>query len=88
MSTLDQEFYQQLAKLAEPYPRFKWYITTIVALSALNYPEEIGPLYTQLLEKYIAPENQFEETRKIKEALVKACGLHGAAKVSPSNSPT
>ena len=74
--------------LAEPYPPFIWYITTIVALSALNYPEEIGPLYTQLLEKYIAPENQFEETRKIKKALIKACGLHGTARVSPSDSST
>lgn len=81
MPALNHEFIQQLADLAEPHPRFKWYMTAIVALAALNYPEEIGPLYTQLLERYIAPEDQFEQTRKIKEALVKAAGLHGAAKV-------
>lgn len=82
MDKLDHDFIQQLAKLGEPYPRVKWYITAIVALSALNYPEEIGPLYLQLLQKYIAPEDQFDQTRKIKEALVKVCGIHGAAKVS------
>lgn len=80
MPILEPEFYQRLAALGEPYPRFKWYITAAVALSALNYPEEIGPLYTNLLERYIAPGDQAGETRKIKEALVKAAGLHGAAK--------
>lgn len=80
MPTLDPEFYQRLVALGEPYPRFKWYITASVALSALNYPEEIGPLYTHLLDKYIAPNDQANQTRKIKEALVKAAGLHGAAK--------
>ena len=81
MPILDHEFIQQLAVLGGPYPRFKWYITAIVALSSLNYPEEIGPLYTHLLENYIEPKDHYEQTRKIKEALVKACGLHGAAKV-------
>jgi hypothetical protein len=81
MSTLDHDFIQQLAALGSPYPRLKWYIGAIVALSALNYPEEIGPLYICLLNKYIAPDDHYEQTRKIKEALVKACGLHGAAKV-------
>lgn len=81
MSSLNQDFYEQLAELGKPYPRFPWYISAIVGLAALNYPEEIPSLYTYLLEKIIAPENQFEQTRKIKESLVIACGLHGAAKV-------
>lgn len=81
MPTLDHDFIRQLAALGEPHPRFQWYIGAIVALSALNYPEEIGPMYTHLLEKYIAPDDHYKQTRKIKEALVKACGLHGAAKV-------
>ncbi|KAL2846466.1 hypothetical protein BJY01DRAFT_234605 [Aspergillus pseudoustus] len=80
MPLLDTSFIQQLAELGNPHPRFKWYITAVVALAALNYPEEIGPLYTHLLDAYIAPEDHVEQTRKIKEALVKAAGLHGAAK--------
>ncbi|KFY23348.1 hypothetical protein V491_02585 [Pseudogymnoascus sp. VKM F-3775] len=80
MPKLSHDFIQQLAVQGETNTRFKWYITTIVALSSLNYPDEIGPLYTQLLEKYIRQEDHYEETRKIKEALVKASGLHGAAK--------
>ncbi|KAL3455435.1 hypothetical protein BJX64DRAFT_297639 [Aspergillus heterothallicus] len=80
MPILDEEFISQLASLGESHPRFKWYITAVVALSALNYPEEIGPLYTRLLDTYIAPDEHKEQTRKIKEALVKAAGLYGAAK--------
>ncbi|KAL4806513.1 hypothetical protein BDV18DRAFT_159685 [Aspergillus unguis] len=80
MPVLTPQFYSQLAAAGEPYPRFKWYITAAVALSAMNYPEELGPLYTHLLEKYIPAEDHASETRKIKEALVKAAGLHGAAK--------
>ena len=80
-SKLDDEFIQRLAVHGENNIRFKWYITAIVALSSFNYPEEIGPLYLHLLEHYISPENHAEQTRKIREALVKAAGLHGAAKV-------
>ncbi|KAJ0415091.1 hypothetical protein BJY00DRAFT_305141 [Aspergillus carlsbadensis] len=80
MPALDNDFIQHLADTGSAHPRFKWYITAIVALAALNYPEEIGPLYTRLLEKYIAPDDHVVQTRKIKEALVKAAGLHGAAK--------
>ncbi|KAL2826244.1 hypothetical protein BDW59DRAFT_161081 [Aspergillus cavernicola] len=69
MPALEHDFIQQLAALGEPHPRFKWYITAIVALSSLNYPEEIGPLYTHLLEHYIATGDQVEQTRKIKESL-------------------
>ncbi|KAK6811256.1 hypothetical protein RU639_013116 [Aspergillus parasiticus] len=80
---LDHNLVQRLAAHGDSNPRFKWYITTIVALSSFNFPEEIGPLYTHLLEQYIPPEDHAKETRKIKEALVKAAGLHGAAKVGP-----
>jgi hypothetical protein len=81
MPPLDNDFIQHLAERGSAHPRFKWYITAIVALAALNHPEEIGPLYTRLLDTYIAPEDHVEQTRKTKEALVKAAGLHGAAKV-------
>ncbi|KAE8329715.1 hypothetical protein BDV39DRAFT_191026 [Aspergillus sergii] len=77
---LDHGLVQRLAAHGDSNTRFKWYITTIIALSSFNFPEEIGPLYTHLLEQYIPPEDHAKETRKIKEALVKAAGLHGAAK--------
>lgn len=81
MAILDDSFIAQLVELGRPYPRFKWYISAIVALSSLNYPEEIGPLYTHILKNNISSEDHYDETRKIKEALVMAAGLHGAAKL-------
>ena len=81
MPILDDAFVQELADLGAPYPRLRWYTTAIVALAAMNYPEEIGPLYTHLLEKFIPAGEHAEQTRKIRESLVMATGLHGAAKV-------
>lgn len=79
---LDQDFIDSLAKIGEPAsPRFKWYLTAIVGLGALNYPEYIPSLYKYLLEKYIPLAEQKTETRKILEGLTKVCGIHGAAKV-------
>lgn len=85
-SPFDEEFYSVLAEL-QPSSTFKWYQTAIVALGALNYPEEIPRLYTILLNGDIPKENQLEETRKIREGLTKACGIMGAAKVFSSFIP-
>lgn len=81
MAVLDDQFLKELASLAAPYPRYKWYLSAMVALGAMNYPEEIPNLYTRLLASYIPKEEQFSETRKIREAFTKLCGIQGAAKV-------
>ncbi|KAI0131933.1 hypothetical protein BJ170DRAFT_611810 [Xylariales sp. AK1849] len=80
MSRLDREFVQSLADLQKPGFRVKWYLGAIVVLGAINYSEEIPNLYRLLLEKYIEEKDHYEETRKIKEATTKVCGIHGAAK--------
>ncbi|CAL5867826.1 uncharacterized protein PFLUO_LOCUS2047 [Penicillium psychrofluorescens] len=80
MAVLDDQFLKELASLAAPYPRYKWYLSAMVALGAMNYPEEIPNLYTRLLASYIPKEEQFSETRKIREAFTKLCGIQGAAK--------
>ncbi|OJJ06483.1 hypothetical protein ASPVEDRAFT_875524 [Aspergillus versicolor CBS 583.65] len=82
-SPFDEEFYSLLAEL-QPSSSFKWYQTAIVALGALNYPEEIPKLYKILLDAYIPKEIWLEETRKIREGLTKACGIMGAAKTGSS----
>lgn len=81
MPLLDNDFIASLATLTPPGAQLKWYLGAIVALGALNYPEEIPTLYQRLLEHYIPETEQFDETRKIKEALTKVCGIQGAAKV-------
>ena len=82
-SPLDSDFVAHLAKIGQrdgsPYT---WYISAIVALGGYNYAELIPPLYQHLLELYIPKSEQKSETRKIREALAKACGIWGAAKVS------
>ena len=79
---LDPDFMSSLASAGAPAaPRFKWYLTAIVALGALNYPEEIPTLYSHLLQQYIPEAEQKSETRKLLEGLTKVCGIQGAAKV-------
>lgn len=80
VSPFDREFWMSLSE-TQPSSRFKWYQTAIMALGALNYPEEIPNVYNLLLEKYILKESQFQETQKIREGLTKLCGIMGAAKV-------
>lgn len=86
MAILDDDFLHELANLAAPYPRYKWYLSAMVALGAMNYPEEIPNLYTRLLESYIPKEEHFSETRKMRETFTKLCGIQGAAKVPSINS--
>ncbi|KAH8697926.1 hypothetical protein BGW36DRAFT_359696 [Talaromyces proteolyticus] len=82
-SPFDHEFYNSLAQL-QPSSQFKWYQTAIVALGALNYPEEIPKLYSLLLDRYIPKGSRLNETRKIREGLTKLCGIMGAAKAGSS----
>jgi hypothetical protein len=78
----EAEFYQSIADLGKSSPQFKWYMTAIVALGALNSAEEIPYLYELLLNVYIPKADHFEETKKIREGLTKVSGIMGAAKVS------
>lgn len=80
----DVDFYHSLAATGKSAARVKWYRTAIVALGALNYPEEIPKLYQLLLTSYIPEADQQLETGKIRESLTKVCGIMGAAKVSSS----
>jgi hypothetical protein len=82
MAILDDQFLEELAALAAPHPKYKWYLSTLVALGAMNYPEEIPSLYERLLASYIPEDEQLSETRKFREAFTKLCGIQGAAKVS------
>lgn len=78
----DPILYQTLVGIGKSAPRLKWYLTAIVALGALNYPEEIPKLYALLLSDQIPKPERKSETSKMREALTKVCGIQGAAKVS------
>ncbi len=83
---LDREFLRHLETIHHPEsgreaPRLKWYITAVLALGGMNYAEIIPELYKVLLAEYIPKEHDANETRKIREALTRVCGIWGAAKV-------
>lgn len=81
-SRLNPAFIAELAEIGQPIgPKFQWYLTAVVGLGALNYPEEIPGFYLHLLEKYIPEHEHKSATRKIREGLTKVCGIQGAAKV-------
>jgi hypothetical protein len=86
MSTvLSPEFLKHLEEIhnqnsSQP-PRLKWYLTTIIALGGMNYPELIPEIYPILLRDHISEKEHESETRKIREGLTKVCGIWGAAKV-------
>ncbi len=81
-SKLDPAFIAEVAEIGQPIsPKFQWYLTAVVGLGALNYPEEIPGLYVHLLENYIPESEHKSATRKIREGLTKVCGIQGAAKV-------
>ncbi|KAF2247611.1 hypothetical protein BU26DRAFT_566561 [Trematosphaeria pertusa] len=85
---LDAEFLASLAETGKAAgSRFPWYRGAIIGLGALNYPEEIPPLYTHLLEHYIPEKDKKLETRKILEGLTKASGIVGAAKTGNAVRP-
>lgn len=88
-NAFDKAFLDHLASLfgsaGESETQLKWYITAIVAVAGMNYAELIPELYTTLLQEYIPETEHYEETRKIKEALTKVCGIWGAAKVCPGS---
>jgi hypothetical protein len=83
-SPLSPEFLNHVAQIHEKgvdQPRLKWYITMILAFGGMNYPELIPDLYEILLNEHILESEHVNETRKIREALTKVCGIWGAAKV-------
>lgn len=84
-SPIDKEFMEHLAKLHRPETdcsaRLKWYLTVVIALGGLNYPELIPDFYRTLLADFLVEEQHEAVTRELREGLTKACGIWGAAKV-------
>ncbi|KAF2658360.1 hypothetical protein K491DRAFT_676407 [Lophiostoma macrostomum CBS 122681] len=87
-SRLDADFISTLADIGTSAgSQFPWYRGAIVALGALNYPEEIPAFYSHILSKYIPENEQKLETSKILEGLTKASGIVGAAKTGNAVRP-
>ncbi|OQO00722.1 hypothetical protein B0A48_13213 [Cryoendolithus antarcticus] len=80
---LAPDFFDQVEDLPDKDATVRWYYCVIVNLAALNYPELVPQIWKHLAEHVIAPldhDAQFAIARKLREALIKSCGIMGAAK--------
>lgn len=82
--TSREDLYAQLQALDEELPgnRLRWYLSVFPCLAALNQVDEIVALYPVLIQKYVDEAQHRQVTRQIREAITKAVGIIGAAKVA------
>ncbi|KAL1854820.1 hypothetical protein Daus18300_011336 [Diaporthe australafricana] len=76
-------FLEKVEALDSNDAKIRWYYCVIVNLAALNYPELIPTIYAHMSDhvmREMSQEQQFQAARKLREALIKACGIIGAAK--------
>ncbi|KAK5175430.1 uncharacterized protein LTR77_000569 [Saxophila tyrrhenica] len=80
MSLLTDEFVAALTHKGAELPGFRWYLSAIVCLGALNYPEEIPHVYEQLLSQHLPETDHSKASQALREALTKASGIVGACR--------
>jgi hypothetical protein len=63
--------------------KVRWYMCTIVNLSALNFPDVIPQVYENFAErllKTLPVEERLKAVQKVREGLIKSVGIAGAAR--------
>lgn len=83
---LEEDFFEQVEKIETQAARVRWYYCVIVNLGALNYPDVIPQVWDHCWQHVYQPlshDERFKIAQKMREALIKACGIMGPAKVSP-----
>lgn len=81
---LDDDFFEQVERLDIQAIKIRWYYCVIVNLGALNYPDLIPQVWDHCWQHVCQPLNhdeRFKVAQKMREALIKACGIMGPAKV-------
>jgi hypothetical protein len=81
---LSQDFYSEVEQLTSTDAKVLWYMTVIVNLSSLNYPDLIPSVWQHISESLfpkLSHEERFRTAQKLREALIKSVGIVGAAKV-------
>ena len=85
---LDDSFFERIDALSNTDEKIRWYYCVVVNLAALNFPEVVPSVYDRLCKHVmssLAHDAQFKTAQKLREALIKSCGIMGAAKVCPFN---
>ena len=81
---LGEDFFAQIQRLETQAAKVRWYYCVIVNLGALNYPDVIPQIWEHCWRHVCEPLNhdeKFKTAQKMREALIKACGIMGPAKV-------
>lgn len=82
---LEDDFFAQVQNLPKQEQQVRWYYCVIVNLGALNYPDVIPQVWDHCWKHVCKPlgfDERFKIAQKMREALIKACGIMGPAKVS------
>ncbi|KAH7030583.1 uncharacterized protein B0I36DRAFT_383559 [Microdochium trichocladiopsis] len=80
---LKPEFFRPVEMLTDKDAKIRWYYCIIVNLAGLNYPELIPSVYAHMSEHAMSGlgfDDQFKAVQKLREALIKGCGIMGPAK--------
>lgn len=83
-AVIDDSFFAKIDALSSTEDKIRWYYCVIVNLAALNYPEVVPSVYDRFSKLVISSldhDAQFKAAQKLREALIKSCGIMGAAKV-------
>lgn len=88
-SALDEAYFAQVEQLSSTDAKVIWYMSVIVNLSAINYPDLIPSVWQHIstsLFPQLSHGEQLRTAQKLREALIKSVGIVGAAKVCRWNS--
>jgi hypothetical protein len=82
---LEDDFFAQVEHINTQNVKVRWYYCVVVNLGAMNYPEVIPQVWEHLWKhvcERLGHDERFKIAQKVREALIKACGIMGPAKVS------
>lgn len=85
---LGHDFFKQVEEVDDPALKIRWYYCVVVNLAALNYADVIPKVWEHCwrhLCKPLSHDEQFKLAQKMRESLIKATGIMGAARVSQLN---
>ena len=81
---LGKEFFNQVDSIPSDEAKIRFYYTVLCVVGAVNYPDVVPEIWNDAWERMLkgkTHDQQFKAAQKFREALIKACGIMGPAKV-------